>query len=263
MKKYDDNKIKKIIEIVKNSLSIAEVCRKMNIRPVGGNYKTLKNCFIINNINTSHFTGQGWNVGKRYRYFGKRFKLEDILIEKSTYTNNERLKIRLINAGLKEYKCENCGLIEWKGEKISLHLDHKNGDNLDNRLENLRILCPNCHSQTETYCNSKSSCSSSELKKYRYENRDNLEIKEVKIKFVKPTPIKTINYCECGKEITKRAKRCEVCEKIKQRKVKDRPSVGDLILMVNSTSLEAVGRKYGVSGNAVKKWLKSGLKLAV
>lgn len=61
---------------------------------------------------------------------------------------------------------------------------------------------------------------------------------------------------ECGKEITKNAKRCEICEKIKQRKVKDRPSKEELILMIKESSLEAVGRKYNVSGNAVKKWLK-------
>jgi len=63
-------------------------------------------------------------------------------------------------------------------------------------------------------------------------------------------------FCECGKEIAKYSKRCPTCDKIKQRKVKDRPTKEDLILMIESTSLEAVGRKYGVSGNAVKKWLK-------
>lgn len=68
--------------------------------------------------------------------------------------------------------------------------------------------------------------------------------------------IKKHHFCECGKEINKLSKRCSVCDKIKQRKVKERPSREDLILMIEKSSLEAVGRKYGVTGNAIKKWLK-------
>jgi len=246
MKKYNKEQLE---EIVKKSLSIAGVCRELYIRPTGGNYKTLKKYFIIFKIDNSHFTGQGWNVGENFKYFGNKFTFDEILIKNSTYTNTGYLKNRLINAGIKENKCEECGLTEWNSKKISLHLDHKNGDNMDNRIENLRILCPNCHSQTETYCQSKSPCSLSEFRKKNYENR---KIKvEVKIESIK-------NYCECGKEIKKESKRCSVCDKINQRKVKDRPSKEELILMIKESSLEAVGRKYNVSGNAVKKWLKNG-----
>jgi transposase-like protein/Zn finger protein HypA/HybF involved in hydrogenase expression len=260
MQKYDDDKIKEIKEFVKNSLSIAEVCRKMGIRPAGGNYKILKNCFNINNIDTSHFTGQGWNVGERYKYFGKRYELDEILVEKSTYTCNDRLKIRLINSGLKKYKCEECGLTEWNGKKISLHLDHKNGNNLDNRIENLRLLCPNCHSQTETYCNSKIICNSSELKKKRFENKNKLEQNIEKIKIIKNKtikPIKIINYCECGKEIDKRSKQCKSCVKKQQkRKVEKRPSIDELVLMVKELGYRETGKKYNVSDNTIRKWIK-------
>lgn len=252
MKNYNKNELK---NITKKSFSIAEVCRNLNIRPVGGNYKTLKNYFRIFQIDTSHFTGQAWNSGDKYIHNGKKYSLDEILIENSTYTNNARLKIRLINENIKEYKCEECGLIKWNNKKISLHLDHINGDNLDNRITNLRFLCPNCHSQTETYCNQKMICKSSELRKNNYDNKKGKILKEQKVKIIKK---EHQQYCECGKEISKTAKNCKSCsKKLQERKVKNRPKKEDLIIMVEQSSLEAVGREYGVSGNAVKKWLKN------
>jgi hypothetical protein len=79
-----------------------------------------------------------------------RVSLETMLTEKST-AQRKTLKSRLITAGLLKNECYKCGISEWLGKPLSLDLDHINGINDDNRLENLRILCPNCHSQTETY----------------------------------------------------------------------------------------------------------------
>ena len=242
MKNYDKNELE---EIVKKSLSISEVCRYFKVIPAGGNFKTIKKYLKIFEIDTSHFTGKGWNRGDRYRSFAKVCSLEEILVKDSTYTNTHHLKIKLIKNGIKEYKCEECGISKWKNKKLSLHLDHINGDNLDNRIENLRILCPNCHSQTETYCKSKTNL---------FKLRKTIMKTERKEKQIKPEIQK--NYCSCGKEIEKRSKRCPSCDKIKQRKVKDRPPREELMLMIKETSLESVGRKYGVSGNAVKKWLR-------
>lgn len=65
------------------------------------------------------------------------------------------LKLRLFRDGYKSKQCEMCGLVEWNGQPAPLELDHINGVNSDNRLENLRILCPNCHAQTPTHCGKK------------------------------------------------------------------------------------------------------------
>ena len=78
--------------------------------------------------------------------------LDEILVENSTYRSSAQLRRRLILAGLKCQRCEHCGLDEWMGQELPLSLDHINGDPTDNRLENLRILCPNCHALTETWC---------------------------------------------------------------------------------------------------------------
>jgi transposase-like protein len=76
--------------------------------------------------------------------------LEDVLV-RGRRRNRSHIKLKLIAAGVKEARCEECGLSEWREKPLSLELHHVNGDGLDNRLENLILLCPNCHSQTDTW----------------------------------------------------------------------------------------------------------------
>jgi hypothetical protein len=142
-------------EAVKKSLALAGVCRELDMKPCGGNYKTLHTKFKEWEIDTSHFTGAAWNQGNTFRPFGKKYELVDVLIEDSPYKSSHSLKKRLFKEGLKTKECEECGIVEWNGKQITLELDHVNGDNTDNRLENLKILCPNCHSQTPTFRNKK------------------------------------------------------------------------------------------------------------
>lgn len=136
-------------QVAKESYSIAELCRKLNIKTNGGNYKTIQSEIKRYNIDVSHFRGQGWNVGLKYNPKPPK-KIEDILTENSNY-QSFKLKNRLFNEGLKEKKCECCGNTEWNGKPIPLELHHINGCNTDNRLSNLMILCPNCHAQTDNY----------------------------------------------------------------------------------------------------------------
>ena len=146
--KYTKEELEKA---VKESLSIAEVCRKLNIRDVCVYYKTLNDKIKKFQIDNSHFTGSAWNQGERYKPLREKRPLSEILVENSDYLTSHHLRLRLIEEGVKEHKCEGCGLTEWRGQKISLELEHKNGNNLDHRIENLEVLCPNCHSQTPTY----------------------------------------------------------------------------------------------------------------
>ena len=141
------------IEAVKNSYSYSGVCRILGISPKGGNLKTVKNKIQQLELNASHFTGQRWNRGKTSESHSsiKKKDISEILVENSSYANISRLKQRLVNEKRLEYKCSCCGIDSWLGKPLSLQLDHINGINNDHRIENLRFLCPNCHSQTDTY----------------------------------------------------------------------------------------------------------------
>ena len=135
------------IEFVKKADSFAECCRFIGLSDKGGNgpNKIKQRCEELG-ITTDHFT-------RRARHQNKaKYSLEEILVENSDYTSTNHLKKRLLREQILEYKCALCGNTgEWNGKPLSLVLDHINGEHSDNRLENLRILCPNCHSQTDTF----------------------------------------------------------------------------------------------------------------
>lgn len=136
-------------EAIKTSVSIAEALRKLGISDRGGNYRIIRNAVEKYGIDISHFSGQGWNKGLKYNP-NPAVPLKEILKEHSVY-QSFKLKKRLIDANIKEYKCERCLRSEWEKEPIPLELHHINGDNTDNRLENLMLLCPNCHALTDNY----------------------------------------------------------------------------------------------------------------
>jgi hypothetical protein len=149
LRKYTLESLKKAIS---ESRSKRQVLMKLGVVPAGGNYHTLNKAIEHFQLDTSHFDGQGWNKNnwsKTLIYTPLR-KLDDLLKEGVRYSSH-RLRIRLIKSGLKEPMCEKCGITEWNGEPAPLELDHVNGCHTDNRIENLRILCPNCHAQTSTY----------------------------------------------------------------------------------------------------------------
>jgi Zn finger protein HypA/HybF involved in hydrogenase expression len=139
------------IKAVRESFSYAQVLEKLNLKVAGSNYDTVKRKIKDLNLNMDHMTGQSWNTGIRYRKVQSPRPLEEILIEHSTCVNSNNLRKRLLKEGLKEYRCECCGRAEWLGKPIKLELHHINGVKDDLRIENLSVLCPNCHSFTDNY----------------------------------------------------------------------------------------------------------------
>lgn len=132
---------------VSNSASYRQVLVKLKLRDAGGNYFQIKKYVEQYGLKTSHFKGKAWNKG--LKGIGKPIiPLEKILVKRSIF-QSYKLKKRLFDCGLKPRHCERCHWAEITYDGyLPLELDHINGDRYDNRIENLRVLCPNCHSLT-------------------------------------------------------------------------------------------------------------------
>lgn len=139
------------IEAIASSTSIRQVLSKLNLKEAGGNYQTVKNGIKNFNLDTSHFLGQAIHRGKN---FGPKRPLSDYLSNKHKI-GSHKLRLRLLKEGYFEHKCYKCDNIEWDQQPIPLELEHIDGDHFNNNLDNLTLLCPNCHAQTPTYRRSK------------------------------------------------------------------------------------------------------------
>lgn len=211
-------------KLVNECSSLREILIKQNKAISGAAMKVLREKLNTYEIKYHFLDESVSNVAKK-------LDLSEILQKDRPYKSSS-LKKRLIEEGLKKDICEICGqLPEWNNKPLVLQLDHINGDHNDNRLENLRILCPNCHTQTETFSNKKS---------------------------------KKIKYClDCGCEINSRSTYCRKCgpkhSNNSSRKVSlsDKPSKEELFEMIKTMSFVDIGKKYGITDNSIRKWCKN------
>lgn len=230
-----------------NSTSVAGVTRYLGRPLAGGTQAHIGRKIKEFGIDTSHFTGRGWSKGKS---LPKKRSKEDILVllpEGSARTRRRFLLRAMLESGL-EYKCRCGNEGQWQGSELTLEINHIDGNWLDNRIENLEFLCPNCHSQ-ERHSNMPH--------KYRNGRLAQLAggtpLRTATVMGSNPSAA-TNNCLSCDEIISRAATYCKGCVP-KENKI-DWPPVEELVQMVQESSYSAVGRKLGVSDNAVRKAIK-------
>lgn len=235
-RKWNDEQLK---EAVANSFSMADVMRFLNLTVSGGTFALVKLRIKQLELSTFHFVKRGCQKENQERLanFNKqrKQKTEDILVKDSTYASTHALKLRLLKEGLLLEKCYICEMQPiWQNKRLSLQLDHIDGDRCNNELSNLRILCPNCHSQTNTFTG-------------KNKRRSDKTSGHVLLGAC----------CDCNMKISVVATRCNSCAKKMQTTKIIWPTNQNLLNMLENSSYSAIARELGVSDNAIRKRLKN------
>ena len=221
---------------VAESISWSAALRALGYEPKGHNIRTLQRWVKTWGISTAHFDP---NAVRSLASAARARPLEEVMVENSTYPRGQ-LKRRLFRGGLKQRVCEMCGQGEhWNGRRMSLVLDHINGVSNDHRLENLRIVCANCAATLDTHCG---------------RNTPRERTCPACGETFAPTNMRH-RYCSNNCIGAANGDRLRGVPQPGIRKV-ERPSYAQLKEDVRTMSMLAVGRKYGVTDNAVRKWIR-------
>ena len=248
-------------EAVSASESFAGVVRYLGLKQAGGTQSNIARSIRDLGIDHSHFTGQGHNKGKRSPL---RKTPEDIFVvlpEGSCRTKGNQLRRALLETGVPEV-CESCGIgVYWNNSPLVLEVDHIDGDFLNNLKDNLRFICPNCHSQTETSRSWKNTRGYGETAAAHGLGPCVRKDVGVQLPLSLPRKKRKIAACvDCASEVRVGTTRCKPCENINRRGTNTKiewPDHQELVKMVESSNFSAVGRKLGVSDNAIRKRLKT------
>lgn len=213
---------------VADSTTWTELLRKCGYKNTG-NSSVVRARAEKMGLDVSHLpSGQGYSGFKNKLI--KKYTLKEILVENSPYKSMVDLRRRIHNELGWEYRCNRCKNTEWQGQQIPLEVEHKNGVHNDNRIDNLEFLCPNCHALTDTY------------------KGKNVKNKNPKIETHR-------NCIDCGEKVSSYSQRCDKCYKITIRTV-ERPPYKELKKEIDFMGYAAVGRKYGVRDNTIRKWVR-------
>ncbi len=238
-----------LIEAVKDSFSKAEVLRRLGLLPAGGSYLAVDRVVSRLGLDTSHYTGRGHLLG-RHHSWSKSRPLNEILVEFSDYLNGRGLKKRLFEANLLRNQCYVCGQLPiWHGSPLVLQIDHINGIHDDNRIENLRILCGHCHSQTPTYCGRNIKKCPGLDSNQQVGTRPQPSLKRSR------TPIPAPGQCKkCNIEL--KTSKCGYCAKCKNQPKIMWPTATELESMLWQESTTKIAARLGVSDKAIEKKCK-------
>lgn len=221
--------------LLDTSSSYKEVLDIIGLSPIGNNYNTLHKFIKLYNLSTDKidenrkFMFNNANNNRNSNKYNTKEKILVALNENTCTVKSSRLLKYLIDYEIKEYMCERCGISEWNDMPITLELHHKDGNNKKNQLENLEVLCPNCHSQTNNF---------------RFKNKKHKDsIGEQDL-----CPICNTNYKYLVSEM------CQQCRnKEKEKNIPARETVKDLI---RNKPFTQIGKMFNVSDNAIRNWCK-------